>query len=182
MTLPTSGFISASMINVELGRAAGAPFSINGAAERALAGVPSGPIMFSNFYGKSSGPAYGTGTMVAQNGTYTDPLDRAVPAVGFGKAGSRFPAGNGSGTWAGQEVECLVYFNFAGANPNQQIVLYTVSGALPSTNLRIYDGAGTVLASMTGGTPISIAPGSSYVWWPAGLVFVAGQTYYWESF
>lgn len=54
MALPLSGPISASMINVELGRASNAPFDINGAAERALAGVPSGPISFSNFYGKSS--------------------------------------------------------------------------------------------------------------------------------
>jgi len=54
MALPTSGQISASMINVELGRAANAPFDINGAQERALAGVPSGQIAFSNFYGKSS--------------------------------------------------------------------------------------------------------------------------------
>lgn len=47
--------MSASMINVELGRAASAPFDINGSAERALAGVPSGTIRFSDFYGKSAG-------------------------------------------------------------------------------------------------------------------------------
>ena len=53
MTLPASGPMSASMINVELGRAAGAYFDINGAAERGLAQVPSGAISFSNFYGKT---------------------------------------------------------------------------------------------------------------------------------
>lgn len=54
MTLQASGPISAADINVELGRASTAPFDINGAAERALAGVPSGAISFSDFYGKSA--------------------------------------------------------------------------------------------------------------------------------
>ena len=53
MTLPASGPMSASIINVELGRAVGAYFNLNGAAERALAQVPSGQIAFSNFYGKT---------------------------------------------------------------------------------------------------------------------------------
>ena len=53
MVLPTSGSISAALINAELGRAATAPFSLNGAEERALAGVSSGPITFADFYGKS---------------------------------------------------------------------------------------------------------------------------------
>lgn len=54
MALPTTGAITAAMINVELGRAATAPFNINGAAERALAGKPSGAISFADFRGKSS--------------------------------------------------------------------------------------------------------------------------------
>lgn len=56
MALPSSGTITAAMVNVELGRAAGAAFSINGAEERALAGKPTGAISFSDFYGKSSTP------------------------------------------------------------------------------------------------------------------------------
>lgn len=55
MTLPSSGPMTAAMINVELGRAANAPFDINGTEERALAEVPSGEISFSDFYGKSAG-------------------------------------------------------------------------------------------------------------------------------
>lgn len=54
MALPSSGSIGANQINVELGRAASAAFSMNGAAERALAGKPSGSIGFSDFHGKSS--------------------------------------------------------------------------------------------------------------------------------
>ena len=51
--LPTTGPISASMINETLGRAPTATFSLGGAEERALAGVPTGTISFADFYGKS---------------------------------------------------------------------------------------------------------------------------------
>jgi len=54
MTLPASGIITATMINVELGRAANAPFSLNDPEVRALAGKPSGAISFNDFHGKSS--------------------------------------------------------------------------------------------------------------------------------
>jgi len=55
MTLPTSGPISASMINAELGRDSNARFHLNGADERALAEVPTGLVTFADFYGKSRG-------------------------------------------------------------------------------------------------------------------------------
>ncbi len=54
MALPSSGPLTASQINVELGRASSAPFALGGADERALAGKPSGAISFSDFHGKSS--------------------------------------------------------------------------------------------------------------------------------
>lgn len=54
MTLPSALPISASQINVELGRAGTDPFDIQGTQERGLANVPSGPISFSDFAGKSS--------------------------------------------------------------------------------------------------------------------------------
>ena len=53
MALPVSGVISASMINVEIGRSSGASFNMNGSQERELAGRPSGSISFSHFHGKS---------------------------------------------------------------------------------------------------------------------------------
>lgn len=54
MALPSSGPISASMINTELGRSASASFSMNGSAERTLAQRSSGSISFSHFRGKSA--------------------------------------------------------------------------------------------------------------------------------
>jgi len=54
MTLPSTGAITASMINVELGRAANAAFSLNDPAVRALAGKATGMISFNDFHGKSS--------------------------------------------------------------------------------------------------------------------------------
>jgi hypothetical protein len=54
MPLPPTPPITAQDINVELNRAPTAPFSIIGAEERALAGVPSGAISFTDFLGKSA--------------------------------------------------------------------------------------------------------------------------------
>lgn len=54
MPIPPSGPISMGMINVELTRPATQVISLNEAAVRALAQVPSGMISLSNFYGKSN--------------------------------------------------------------------------------------------------------------------------------
>lgn len=54
MALPSSGIISASMINDELKRPTSAPLSLDDVEVRKLAGRPSGPISFSDFWGKSA--------------------------------------------------------------------------------------------------------------------------------
>lgn len=54
MTLPSSGLITAAMINTELNRAASAPFSLNDAAVRALAQKLTGAISFADLHGKSN--------------------------------------------------------------------------------------------------------------------------------
>ena len=54
MALQGSGQISISNIAVELGRAATAQTDMNESAVRTLAGVASGAISMSNFYGKST--------------------------------------------------------------------------------------------------------------------------------
>lgn len=54
MALPSSGTISISQISVELGRASTATTSLGETASRTLAGVASGAISMSDFYGKSN--------------------------------------------------------------------------------------------------------------------------------
>lgn len=76
MTLPSSGPISFNAINVELGQAGTTTASLGQASYRALAGVASGPISLSNFYGKSSAPKYFVGPAgktsgSAMNSAYT---------------------------------------------------------------------------------------------------------------
>lgn len=62
MTLPASGIISANDINIELGVGGTTTFSLNQASARALAGVPSGTISYSDFYGASAGSVTLPGT------------------------------------------------------------------------------------------------------------------------
>lgn len=71
MTLQSSGAISLSNVNTELGRSATATISLGEAAVRTLAGVPSGPISLSDLYGKSNAPPV---TFTPPGGT--SPLDR----------------------------------------------------------------------------------------------------------
>ena len=54
MTLPVSGAISFNDINVELGVAGTTQASLGQSSYRTLAGVASGAISMSNFYGKSN--------------------------------------------------------------------------------------------------------------------------------
>jgi hypothetical protein len=54
MTLPASGAISMSQVNVELSRAWNAAISLDEVAVRDLAGVPSGAISMSQLHGKSA--------------------------------------------------------------------------------------------------------------------------------
>ena len=99
MTLPMSGPMTAAMINVEMGKAWNAPFSITGADARALAGIPTGPIKFSDFYGKSGTPPIPQSNLVAgyapqtANNAHTWGFDDGVGGMfgGYSKCGSLTP-------------------------------------------------------------------------------------------
>ncbi len=86
MALAASGAISIGgatsgrSINLELGRAATATTNLNEAAVRTLAGVASGAITLSNFYGKSSSYTF-TSTIASNTANYN--LKSAAIAAGW---------------------------------------------------------------------------------------------------
>lgn len=94
MVLPVSGAISASMINTELFRSANAQFSIGGTLERELAGKPSGPISFSDFYGKSWVTPGSAGWWSPGSYTFTVPRYNLITIYLYGGGG------NGAGAYS----------------------------------------------------------------------------------
>ncbi len=90
MTLPLSGAISFNNIADEL-VVSHTNFSISGAAARALAGVPTGPIAMADFYGKGSlsatvSPDVAAGT--DPTNTHSTVTSNTVTAAGHGGSGS----------------------------------------------------------------------------------------------
>jgi len=117
MTLPV-GQISMNQVNVELGNSGTAQISLNQAAVRTLAGVPTGQIAMSNLQGKSNASyVSASGGTVTQSGSYkihtfngngtftvnavgneagSDTVDYLVIAGG-GSGGNVLGAGGGAG-------------------------------------------------------------------------------------
>lgn len=138
MPLNSSGPISiggsttGQSINLELGRSATAQSNLNETALRTLAGVPSGAISLSNFYGKSNF----TPTTVTYNsgsGTETAPTGASnvrIRVYGAGGGGGRYdtgdPRGGGGGAFVesnysisgGQTISYIVGAGGAGAGVN----------------------------------------------------------------
>jgi hypothetical protein len=91
MTLQSSGAISASQINTELAASATATIGLNDTTARTLAGIPSGAISMSHFYGTSSaydwaifgGGQVSTGRVATTDKhTYTSNVNTAATALG----------------------------------------------------------------------------------------------------
>lgn len=106
MTLPASGQISASNINVELNKTSTTMGSLNDSDWRSLAGVASGQISYSNFWGKSSVIAVGVVSQVLTTGTGNWTVPAGVTSinilgVGGGGGGSRKTTANKGGGGGG---------------------------------------------------------------------------------
>lgn len=136
MVLPTSGPMTVAMINRELGRPENAPFNINGTAERSLAGVPSGSIAFSDFYGKSNGyTAYNSIPGLPRGGGgpagYSGWIRRGAANHWIGSAvpiSESFYTDEPEGNWRSQKDFFMVGTNVttqqieaAGLNPNRAL-------------------------------------------------------------
>lgn len=96
MALPTSGAISLSQVNTELGKAATAAISLNDANVRSLAGVASGAIAMSNLQGKSASSPPTLSLAVTGNGQTTNSYTVVYAYINCTLGGSPTPTTSGS--------------------------------------------------------------------------------------
>jgi hypothetical protein len=127
MTLPSSGNITLAMVNVELGLPAGNPITLNDAAVRALAGVPSGAISMSDLWGKSHAWAYtmNVGFTSAKSFTsygYLGGSYGSMSSTVFGPTGGTINQLN----WLSSTG--LLYLGVTGSPPNSGWSSITVNG------------------------------------------------------
>lgn len=150
MTLPASGTISISQISTELGRASTATTSLGETASRNLAGVASGAISMSNFYGKSNAFSF----------TISSNQDRAnlrTLALNAGWNGSSaVTATLASGVWIYSATTATPALTIDGSWPggvtfinNYYVVGMGGNGGNGATSITAGAGGGTALAVST---------------------------------
>jgi hypothetical protein len=111
MALPASGAISFNAINVELGVAGTTQASLNQASYRTLAGVPSGAISMSDFYGKANQFAF----TISSNQTNANLRTLAVNA-GWNES-TKVVATIGSGVYCGSDTVGTPGLTISGSFP-----------------------------------------------------------------
>lgn len=180
MALQSSGKISFSDINVELGRAANATLSSSDSAFRTLAGVSSGPISVKTFLGKTNtGGSYSA--IIATNVVYNE------SALPFSSA--NVPGFNDAGCWGccGQSGTSNPFqaaaFGYP-SSPNNYLSIddfCSLAGGLAShtawsklAKIEAYTGAGGT------GSLIQSVDKASFVGYPSNLN--AGATAYYVPF
>lgn len=158
MTLPASGAISFNAINVELGVAGTTTASLGQASYRALAGVASGAISMSNFYGKANQFAF----TIATNQTNANLRSLAV-AAGWNQT-SKVVATINAGVYVSASVTGTPGLTVNGSFPNG--VTLTNNGFIigrggnGGTSLPA-GGSTTNSTGFTGGLALSVGVGIS---------------------
>jgi hypothetical protein len=199
MTLPTSGEMTAAMINVEMGLAWNAPFSIGSAWCRELANKPYGQIQFSDFYGKTGSVQVPASDLVTgyQPGDAWVPsrygywisarasIDGSYPAIGSLTPDVIAYSGGVMRTdeisWYPQ-TGTLYFYALAGQQHNGIIELLNMTGDVLATfdltGATWYQDARWVYTGLRVANPFSVVPGNFKIRFssqPTSSLLVAGS-------
>jgi hypothetical protein len=181
--LSFGGATTGQSINLELGFSATALASINSASFRTLAGVASGQISVSNFYGKSN--AVGNISYVGTNVNVLNQagssgvnssgdfwaLNDAIQNGTFGK--TMLQKWNSSNVWQSSRL-----YNFSGTSPMTQVLYVSAPGGRQVVG---FDG-NLYIDGDQGGTQNSRnLTGKVFIKWDSSGTFVWGKNYYYYT-